>query len=227
MQKYPGIERLFLGLTFLLAGCASWESDKGIEPVWRQPEHHQWSVGKTTDADVIQALGPPSQIIALDKQNVFYYMREKSKGQAYIFILWNRSEQDVDVEPVNVGMLLEKGDAREQAFFQAFEQVIVGGLLAQLPQSVFYHLGAGRKNEQKQTLFIAKVLVHRPFGNAHLVDQRVDARSGVTFFAEFIDSGPDDSVLFGFGKVLKRFVGGRRFWHCFFRHTIHQCRLNA
>ena len=98
MQKYPGIERLFLGLTFLLAGCASWESGKGIEPVWRQPEHHQWSVRKTTDADVIQALGPPSQIIALDKQNVFYYMREKSKGRAYIFILWNRSEQDVEYD---------------------------------------------------------------------------------------------------------------------------------
>ncbi len=81
-----------------MSSCASWESDKGIEPVWRQPEHQQWSVGKTTDADVIQALGPPSQIIALDKQNVFYYMREKSKGQAYIFILWNRSEQDVEYD---------------------------------------------------------------------------------------------------------------------------------
>lgn len=82
----------------LLAGCASWESDKGVETIWRQPEHQQWSVGKTTDKDVINALGPPSQIIALEDQTVFYYMHEKNTGKAYIFILWNRSTQAVEYD---------------------------------------------------------------------------------------------------------------------------------
>lgn len=78
-----------------LVGCATWESTKGVEALWRQPEHQQWNAGKTTTADVINALGPPSQIIALDDQNVFYYMQEKNTGKAYIFILWNKSEQAV------------------------------------------------------------------------------------------------------------------------------------
>ena len=81
-----------------LVGCASWERDKGVETIWRQPEHQQWNVGKTTDADVIDALGPPSQIIALEKQTVFYYMREENKGQAYIFILWNQAKENTQYD---------------------------------------------------------------------------------------------------------------------------------
>lgn len=82
----------------LLVGCASWESDKGVETIWRQPAHQEWQTGKTTEADVINALGPPSQIIALADQIVFYYMHEKNTGQAYIFILWNLTKQAVEYD---------------------------------------------------------------------------------------------------------------------------------
>ena len=90
-----GLRLTSLLVLLLLVGCASWESDKGVETIWRQPAHQDWKSGKSTDADVIDALGPPSQIIALDDKTVFYYMHEKSKGRAYIFILWNKSEQAV------------------------------------------------------------------------------------------------------------------------------------
>ena len=90
--RNPG---LLFGLILALSGCASWEGSRGVEPVWRQPAHQEWEVGTATDSDVADALGPPSQIIALQDQTVFYYVHEKSKGQAYIFILWNSSEESV------------------------------------------------------------------------------------------------------------------------------------
>jgi hypothetical protein len=35
-------------------------------------------------------LGPPSQLIALSDQTVFYYLTEKTSGKGYIFIFWNQ-----------------------------------------------------------------------------------------------------------------------------------------
>ncbi|UCH46611.1 MAG: hypothetical protein JSU95_10830 [Betaproteobacteria bacterium] len=98
MRNTLFVTSLITGLIVLSSGCTSWQTDKGVEAIWRQPDHGQWSVGSTTDEDVISALGPPSQMIALDDETVFYYMREKSKGQAYIFILWNTSQQTVEYD---------------------------------------------------------------------------------------------------------------------------------
>ena len=104
---------------FALTGCASWERDKGVETLWRQPKHQQWSVGKTTDADVMDALGPPSQIIALEEQRVFYYMREENSGQAYIFILWNQSKEQTQYDRAvfffdKKGILLKYAYSKEE-----------------------------------------------------------------------------------------------------------------
>lgn len=98
MKNFPERKSLLFGLLILLSGCASWESDKGVETIWRQPDQQQWKEGSTTEENVINALGPPSQIIAMGDQTVFYYMHEKSKGKAYIFILWNRSTQSVEYD---------------------------------------------------------------------------------------------------------------------------------
>lgn len=79
----------------LLQGCATWKGEKGVENNWRNPETASWEVGKTTDSDVAEALGPPSQIISLENQTVFYYMQEQSQGRAYYFLLWNQSSETV------------------------------------------------------------------------------------------------------------------------------------
>lgn len=89
---------LLIGLFVVSYGCTSWETDKGVEAIWRQADLQQWRVGATTDEEVISVLGPPSQMIALDDETVFYYMREKSSGQAYILILWNTSTQTVEYD---------------------------------------------------------------------------------------------------------------------------------
>ncbi len=98
MQKLLKIWGLLIGTIFLLTGCASWETDKGVETIWRQADQQQWQEGSTSEEDVINALGPPSQIIAMDDQTVFYYMHEKNKGKAYVFILWNRTTQTVEYD---------------------------------------------------------------------------------------------------------------------------------
>ena len=82
-----------LGTFFLLAGCASWKGDAGVENVWRSSELPPWIAGETTEAQVAEALGPPSQIIGLEAETVFYYLREHKKGKGVILLLWNWSEQ--------------------------------------------------------------------------------------------------------------------------------------
>lgn|GEM_PF-993750 len=93
-----GLIFFLVAIVMLLSGCASWESDKGVEPLWRQAVQAEWKPGKTTDADVIKVLGPPSQIITLGDQSVYYYLREKNRGKAYIFILWNQTTQSVEYD---------------------------------------------------------------------------------------------------------------------------------
>ena len=52
-----------------------------------------WEEGKTTAADVAKFLGPPSQLIPLHDETVFYYMREGKEGNALMLIVWNSGTQ--------------------------------------------------------------------------------------------------------------------------------------
>ena len=81
------------GLIFFIGGCATSQEEKGAKNHWRNPKLPAWEIGKTTEKNVIETLGPPSQIIALQDQIVYYYMQEQSVGKAYIFVVWNRSER--------------------------------------------------------------------------------------------------------------------------------------
>lgn len=84
-----------VGIMALIYGCATSTGEKGVENKWRNPSIPSWETGKTTDMDVAEALGPPSQIIALEDQVVFYYLQERSERKSYIFILWNSSDQTI------------------------------------------------------------------------------------------------------------------------------------
>ncbi len=44
----------------------------------------------TTQAEVLDLLGPPSQLISLRDQTVFYYLTEEMSGKGQIFIVWNQ-----------------------------------------------------------------------------------------------------------------------------------------
>jgi len=46
-------------------GCVSRQSQMGVENLWRTEPAPTFEVGKTTQSQVMESLGPPSQVIAL------------------------------------------------------------------------------------------------------------------------------------------------------------------
>jgi len=72
------------------AGCARYGSTDGVDNLWREVEVDHFQKGITTQADVLGELGPPSQLINLQNQTVFYYLAQQSTGQGKIFIIWNQ-----------------------------------------------------------------------------------------------------------------------------------------
>ena len=79
-----------LCVAFLVAGCASYGSVDGVDNLWREVSVDQFQKGVTTQADVLEQLGPPSQLINLEGQTVFYYLTQEMSGKGQIFIVWNR-----------------------------------------------------------------------------------------------------------------------------------------
>ncbi len=83
---------LTTGVLFL-AGCSNWDGYAGVENTWRSLDVPVWEPGVTTASDVTALLGPPSQLIALHDETVFYYMREGKDGKALMLFVWNTGTQ--------------------------------------------------------------------------------------------------------------------------------------
>ena len=79
-----------IGLATVLTGCTSFGSTDGVETVWREIPVERFEKGVTTQAEVLELLGPLSQLIALNEQTVFYYLTEKTSGKGKIFIVYNQ-----------------------------------------------------------------------------------------------------------------------------------------
>ena len=75
------------------AGCTSDVGYSGVDNVWRSETVPTWETGKTTEMDVINAFGPPSQLISLDKETVYYYLRERRKGHGVFLLAYNWKDQ--------------------------------------------------------------------------------------------------------------------------------------
>jgi len=80
-----------LAAVVLVTGCVRYQSLDGVENLWRELPVERIEAGRTTQADILDWLGPPSQIIALGEQTVFYYLSQKQSGDAKILILWNQA----------------------------------------------------------------------------------------------------------------------------------------
>lgn len=89
---------LLLGGVLLSAGCANWDGYAGVDNRWRAEEVPVWVRGETTAADVANFLGPPSQLIPLHDETVFYYMREGRDGKALMLIVWNTGTQTMEYD---------------------------------------------------------------------------------------------------------------------------------
>ena len=82
----------------LLAGCAHYTDKRGVEVTWQPEAVVQLEKGKSTRNDVLNLLGPPSQVISLKEGTVLYYLYEKSKGEGYILIVYNRFDRTTDFD---------------------------------------------------------------------------------------------------------------------------------
>lgn len=51
--------------------------------------------GRTTQSDVMRALGPPSQVIGLQDQTIFYYLREQSRTKSVFLVIYNQTSQRI------------------------------------------------------------------------------------------------------------------------------------
>ena len=82
-------QRIVAGVLLILAGCASYSGDNGVENRWRSKDTPDWVVGETTEQDVVDILGPPSQLINLNEDTVYYYLREHKSGKGLFLLIFN------------------------------------------------------------------------------------------------------------------------------------------
>jgi outer membrane protein assembly factor BamE (lipoprotein component of BamABCDE complex) len=78
-----------------LTGCLSKRSEMGVRNEWRAESPPVFEKGRTTQSEVMRALGPPSQVIALPDQTLFYYLRELSRTKAAYFVIYNQTRQQI------------------------------------------------------------------------------------------------------------------------------------
>jgi outer membrane protein assembly factor BamE (lipoprotein component of BamABCDE complex) len=78
-----------------LAGCVSKHSDMGVENNWRGQSPPVFEKGRSTQSAVMGSLGPPSQVIALQDQTLFYYLLEQSRTKAFYLVLYNQTRQRI------------------------------------------------------------------------------------------------------------------------------------
>ena len=91
-SRYPRFLTLILCVTALLAGCSRTQSERGIEPLWRDLPASALVAGTTTKSELLALLGPPSQVITHENGEIFYYLHEKAQSEALILVVYNTSQ---------------------------------------------------------------------------------------------------------------------------------------
>ena len=114
---------LLLGIGVIFSGCATYDRSQGVANTWRDPSAPTPVKGQTTQSDIIEALGPPSQVIGLRDQTVFYYFRERRKGNGAILILYNWVNENVTYDRAiyffdKKGILQDYGYSNESIAFK-------------------------------------------------------------------------------------------------------------
>jgi hypothetical protein len=82
-------------LTLMPLGCTSMRGERGVANKWRDTDLDPWEPGKTTEGDVTEILGPPSQIIDLGGETIFYYLREQTRSDGLVLIIWNQRKERI------------------------------------------------------------------------------------------------------------------------------------
>lgn len=74
-----------------ITGCITSSDRGGVTNHWRSETLPSFEAGITTQSDVLQALGPPSQLIRLEDGSVFYYLTEESGETTFLLFIYNHT----------------------------------------------------------------------------------------------------------------------------------------
>lgn len=82
---------LMLLLLTVLGGCVNYNRDSGVENLWRKPQ--SFAKGETNSQQVLAALGPPSQVLAVGEQTIYYYLKEQVTREGLILLIYNETTE--------------------------------------------------------------------------------------------------------------------------------------
>ncbi len=95
-KKVPFLVFGILLAAFLSStGCVSKSSTQGVKNLWRADPAPVFEEGKTTEHDVLSALGPPSQVISTGNRTVFYYLLESKKSLGLVLVIYNQTAERI------------------------------------------------------------------------------------------------------------------------------------
>ncbi len=91
---------LLLSLLFPFAlSCFTVSDQQGVDNLWRDSARvDQIAEGKTTQNEIIELFGPPSQIIDLNNGSVFYYLLQERSGKGAFFLLYNFKTENISYD---------------------------------------------------------------------------------------------------------------------------------
>ena len=80
---------------FALPGCVTRSSTQGVKNLWRAESVPVFERGRSTEHDVLAALGPPSQVISAGNRTIFYYLVEQKKSNGIRLLIYNQTVENI------------------------------------------------------------------------------------------------------------------------------------
>jgi len=97
MDKFKPL--LLFSLFLLNISCFTLSDQQGVDNLWREESRvENIKVSETTQNEIIELFGPPSQIINLDSGAVFYYLLQEKKGRGMFLLLFNFKDEQVSYD---------------------------------------------------------------------------------------------------------------------------------
>ncbi|MEM9382241.1 MAG: hypothetical protein AAGB93_19960 [Planctomycetota bacterium] len=115
---------LLLSACALFAACSVGSRQAGVANTWRQPGIVDgFEPGVTTIDDIMEALGPPSQMIDLESGPMLYYLLERSDTEGLTLVVYNT--QTIRVKYDRAAFLCDRDGVLRRMSFS--EEVISKG----------------------------------------------------------------------------------------------------
>jgi len=95
MLRMLHITVLIVLSSIIFFGCFQATEEKGVLNQWRDNALPPLEKGKTTETQILELLGPPSQVMNLGDQVIFYYIMEKTEGKGGYLLIYNWNNKKV------------------------------------------------------------------------------------------------------------------------------------